>query len=878
MSVHQIIYTSCMRGINGINDGQQIFSYDSQFKDYNSDEIKNLFSYQPPALEPGVRMTEEIALTLPQSFAFRKFENGTCALVLNTYLGRDYMGSTGRFGNYLSHVVTADEKDITNYPCEFYDGSFLRNHMEFKEVNNPNTPDFLPVPVLEKGYTVDVDNVLEFISVGDRLETYKDMLYAMLAFSTKRRRIVICDEPGNIIMWIAALEYAIPLKMAMDINFTTYEFDPSLSASQICGVVNNGTKYTADSKRMHFVFDLYQNDCARFEKEDEFYDFIDIAFSLSFESMQDFHDFLTKGYTYEKADEELYSAYALYSLLSDGMGGITIQRMDAALGFALKYAKSSEGIRITKNLLSRREEILVTDKEIFLAVMQYIFSMKNVLYGMEQIISRNTIVDRILNEFLNSEITEDYFVTFYNDIDQLCKQNKFDLANELMQDKNREKLLAVIKNGICSWKIIFVIRVISAYVKGRHISISELTLDHFIGQTYYGIIRTVYSQNCRNGLFLVTCILKEFADDCVWLTDMTLNIEGMMRDLSDGEREIAELWKQYGKLMISNHSDHFSEAYNILECYKRHEQIYMLFGLQMQETVNITAAKRIFDEHISEYVQRDKDYASIYGQNILLIYYKKLGQYEKKQCRNAKTALLDLLVTCNMDTDFLDELLYDLLWDIPFGTLSEQDSQIIQSACAYIGRLKEGPGVGRLLLLTAGMGIKEIDSQNAVQERIRQIKNLTSDGCVDMRMLSERSARDYFAWFLPTVCRFCRRKNEINMIYELFIMSSVVEKEFFSECTKLYLRQSAWDKDYSGFMEFFDFANEHNSLQIREEIGKELCKLSKNRMSALDKAVRKAFPFNGQIIKFWEDVKSRSERMNPLFNSIASLLKKGRDN
>ena len=50
MSVHQIIYTSCMRGINGINDGQQIFSYDSQFKDYNSDEIKNLFSNQKPEL------------------------------------------------------------------------------------------------------------------------------------------------------------------------------------------------------------------------------------------------------------------------------------------------------------------------------------------------------------------------------------------------------------------------------------------------------------------------------------------------------------------------------------------------------------------------------------------------------------------------------------------------------------------------------------------------------------------------------------------------------------------------------------------------------------------------------------------------------------
>ena len=42
MSLHQIIYTSCMRGINGVNDGQQIFSYDLGFKDANNDDIKSL--------------------------------------------------------------------------------------------------------------------------------------------------------------------------------------------------------------------------------------------------------------------------------------------------------------------------------------------------------------------------------------------------------------------------------------------------------------------------------------------------------------------------------------------------------------------------------------------------------------------------------------------------------------------------------------------------------------------------------------------------------------------------------------------------------------------------------------------------------------------
>ena len=44
MSVHQIIYTSCMRGIDGVNDGQQVYSYDAGFQGAGSDEVKSLFT------------------------------------------------------------------------------------------------------------------------------------------------------------------------------------------------------------------------------------------------------------------------------------------------------------------------------------------------------------------------------------------------------------------------------------------------------------------------------------------------------------------------------------------------------------------------------------------------------------------------------------------------------------------------------------------------------------------------------------------------------------------------------------------------------------------------------------------------------------------
>ena len=346
MSLHQIIYTSCKRGINGVNDGQQVFSYDIGFTNYNSDEIKALFGYQLPSLAPGVIMTEELALTMPKSYVYRKLDDGRCALALNTYLGRDYMGSSGRFGNHLSHVVVFDESDIQNYPCEFYQGPLLRSSMTYEEVNNPEKPDYLPTPILEKGYKVDVDSVIEFLGIGNRLEIYKNMLCAMLAFSSQRKRVVICDDEQNIIMWIGALEYALPIRNVLEINFSTYDFNPSLSTSQICGVLSEGTRFNSDSVNHHFVFDIKKDIIPNFDKDPDFFDFIDTAMSLSYESLQDFHNFLSSGYHYYSADEEIYDAYRLYSMLSDEVISNSKEILDSALNFARKYANDGQESRI----------------------------------------------------------------------------------------------------------------------------------------------------------------------------------------------------------------------------------------------------------------------------------------------------------------------------------------------------------------------------------------------------------------------------------------------------------------------------------------------------------------------------------------------------
>ncbi len=480
MSLHQIIYTSCMRGIEGVNDGQQVFSFDASFRETERDEVKGLFSYQPPALPSGVAMTEELAAEMPRSFSYRRFDSGICALALNTYLGRDYMGSAGRFGNHLSHVIAFGEDDIDGYPCEFFGSESLRDHMEHGEVNNPDPPAFLPTPVLERGYAVTVENIIAFLSEENRLEIYKDMLCAMLSFEEEHRRVLICDRRENNVLWIAALEYALPRKTAMRIDFSTYTFDPSLSFARICGVEREGTRFNYEMARQNYTFDFFSNDYPQLEKDAEFFSFIDIAMSFSYESLQDFHRFLEAGYRYEKADAEIYDAYSLYSLLADGIGSMpSREKLIAALRFAAQHALPEERLRIMRQLI--QPDTLSAGRQSFLTVAGFITAGNSMLGASEKEAFRGLCVDKTLDIFLNDGLDEEAFLAFYREMEKVSGRCGFQIATELMKAENKEKLFAVMKSDIEPWKVAFIAHGLSSCVKEQRDPVENLLLYARIG-------------------------------------------------------------------------------------------------------------------------------------------------------------------------------------------------------------------------------------------------------------------------------------------------------------------------------------------------------------------------------------------------------------
>ena len=872
MSLHQIIYTSCMRGINGVNDGQQIFSYDSGFKDANNDDVKSLFSYTPPVLQPGVIMTEKIALTMPQSFTYRKISDRSCAIALNTYLGRDYMGSAGRFGNHLSHVIVMDDNDLTAYPCEYYGSSILRNRMEFEEVNNPNPPDFLPAPVLEKGFVVDVDSITEFLGVDSRLEIYKDMLFAMLAFEDQRKRVVICDEPENIVMWIAALEYALPLQNVIDINFSTYEYDPSLSVSQICGVVPDGTRFNYDSTRLHFVFDFVKNQFPEFEKDNDFFDFIDTAFSLSYDSLCDFHDFLTNGYTYKKADSDYYSGYALYSLLVDGIGQYLYQRISSSISFCEKYATKEELARVIEELITNSDQLLELESNSFLCICGFISSHINLASNNLKSQFKQIVINKVLSVFVSEDVSENEFSSFYNSVDSVAHNCGFSVSKELMLGDNRSDLFKVMQGDISNWKISFVVHVVSSYAKQTIKSVDELSFEAPIGQIYYGILKAVYSRNTQNGFFLVKEIIDEYSDNSTYSLNMSMNLEGMLLDVSDNN-QVASMWKYFCQTYVNKQRSKLETACSFFEEYKRYPQIYMLYSISLEDSSDVLSCQKTFKLFFNKYILCNKEYSKHFLIKTFDAYYDRLRDFDSNSSRDAKIELFDLILNYKINVSFADELVSDLMKEVPLEKPTRENVKLIKNAFNYTYNINHQRVSGKLLLILIGMVLEDVKSRRQLQEKINQIDTMSQGYQADLSRVSEKSALSYLDWILPIICDICQTSEEIESIYQFFSMPTKVEQYFFSECTKNYLKNSKDRKDYSILCEYLDFVFDNSSASIRKDVGKALCKLNKQKLAEIDEMVCEKHRSQKQVLKYWDEIKETAESTNSFFNDIGNSFK-----
>ena len=373
---------------------------------------------------------------------------------------------------------------------------------------------------------------------------------------------------------------------------------------------------------------------------------------------------------------------------------------------------------------------------------------------------------------------------------------------------------------------------------------------------------------------LVTCIMDEFADDCCYLVNMALNIEGVLLDMPDGQPETEKLWKYLGQKMISEQAENFQEAYSILSQYERYEQIFMLFALEIKAASDPDKSCEVFERHFREFVRGNRRYASYYGVKVLNLYYGKLCEFGTDITQKERLALFEILADGNIEVEFSDQIVNDLVKNIPLEHLSEENGKLVQQAFRYTNGFRKKPVEGKLLLLSIGLVLDSVNNTDRLRDKLSQLTTLTQNNKANLTGLSGKTAESYLEWTLPTVCRFSRKAKDIHVFYRVFNMTEDIAKIFFDNCTKIYLKRSKEEKDFRIFAEFFRFVYRDGSPQNREDLGKALCRLNKNKMEELDDTIRDIYYEDKKLIRCWDEVKEIAESTNPLLNNLSNLFRR----
>ena len=457
MSIHQIIYTSCAMGIEGGN-GQQIFSYDRNMTNDVLIIMRGMLSYNKP------RLDYNDINNVPQAFTYRRLTNGMCAVSLGTYLGQDYVGH--RQGNFIVHAVAGDESNFTSYPCEYYGGKTLMSEAP-NEVRHNKKPKLLDEPKLRSGKCVNYKNIEAFLRTDNRNAMFSEILTALLKFGSAQKRVLICDNATNTILWIAALHYTLPIEIALNVSFTSYEYSPDLSMSRVCGVILQGTAYNRNDANKHFTFDFINNLFPEgLLRSDEsavhFHDFMKNSLCNDRDSLNRFHEFIRTKLTYRTADEEYYNVYSLFRLFTEKLDNISLSILIDAVRAWEKYAIEDIRYEIVYRLLESCETILSAPEEYFNEAIDVIFanldSIPVAKASQIQGIFKTLIADRVI-AMLRSETNEQMFRVSYDKIFHQCHENRISLYKELKRDAYPEKLLAVLINSIdndIGWRILFI--------------------------------------------------------------------------------------------------------------------------------------------------------------------------------------------------------------------------------------------------------------------------------------------------------------------------------------------------------------------------------------------------------------------------------------
>ena len=892
MTVHQLIHTSCKKGIFDRYSGFQIYSFDKEYEPYlsknnsgyaeMSSEVAAISAYKDPY---GIFVTDmESAKEMPKAFSYRRISNGQC-VIAKTVFCRDFTSTHGKFGNRFKHHIIYDVTDASWYPAEMYDSDTLRESLTPEEAASDKKPDYLPVPTLQKGSMISAESISEFLN-GDaaRLEIFKKMLHALLNYHTDNKKIVICDDEENIIFWIAALEYAIPLRLAVDVSFTTYSYDPSVSPFMICGVyppkivdrIERGTAYdpkNTQQRNIYAVFDLKNNlqpdysDC----ELNSFYDFIEQQLqSDCCSAIEEFHNYFETNYPNEDLTEKISYIYCLYELYNKGISSIEYRTFKGVVEYLKSVGNDRKEILKVSDILLRDLDDFMNLEQAFLAdALKILYTAYPDLSDEQKHALDNYVADRTLNSLMNKEITENDFLTEYESLEKISDPH-VSIKSKLTENDGLQKIASSLSSDkFPLWKLKFINKIIFDKYQNADLALYQPG----------GIISNIYLtmlSSCEEPLLFAQEALSTYINASDKFLALLFTFAETL-DANDTDEYYTLAAGVIGKNCYSTRDLFFNE----LLTRKMYSQMYLLYIAFLDNKTDIESMKTLFNEQNELYLKKDAEYNNLYFNDIISDFTSRIDKVTDSSYDNLRKTLL--LISLKNNIQVSNEQIIKTAALIPLSDLSKDDAELVSCLRDYFQNPDTAMDSYVKLLFTGSIlhGAENLDAIVNTVNDLYPEKKITFDGT------APKCAAQFVLWTTCDIVKHCKSEDDIAKAFSLFNFSEPYEETAYAkEFAKCCINRSVKSRDNAVLINYLEYIAKSQSEAMRDAVRSALRNrdyISQSSLNTLGNTITSKYSDRKELQEYWKEINkstlafsssNRSGFLSEFFEMICSLFKK----
>ncbi len=871
MSLHQILH-SCRRcGLFGGGAGFGVVSADRNFP-YNNAFGESLCAYRAPELGDGVEMTERIISCLPVSYAYRCAKN-EYAITRSACLGRNPFGDGP---DHISHSVLFGDGDTDAYPCDLIGSPMFFTQPPKQMVDTDTGTAYLPEPAIVPAGGVSVNRVMKFLSSQGNFNVFKNMFTALLRKDELGKKIVICDEQENIVLWIAALNYALPRSFAKKISFSTYAYDPEAENVDICGVTAKGTAYgEAYAVNDKFiVFDIFDGviwtPSELTAAEEVLFAFLEDAFMHDYEKIRAFHYYLDNYTDLEKAAPDIAGAYLMYcasgAYSAEAFKNVSAEQFDLISGFSGKYGRYSGKLLLSESILRVSETVLGKGADYVEKLLVFIAGV----YKDASLVIKNGFralaFDSVPIMLYNKEATSASFSAYYKSVAGLTDFCGIDICKELVSNKkSRSALLLVIRCQHIEWKANFVLNLISEYVHKQNVGFENLTSGEPLGGFLADAAAERYA--CGSDGEASAAILSAYTDDVKRFCTVEETLESINTG-ADKAARLVNLNKAFSEIAANELVEKRSELFDFLSEAEKYDLMWDVFS-KMLNTFDMKKITPLFSEHYSGYFAVCPTYYEAYMCEAIETYYAIFKKKKPAEIGEAEQLLFDILTVNDLTTASSDEIVSGIVSGIKLSDHGKDTEAKIREAEKYVSEVQGKQIGGKLLCLSFGLTVKAIKNRKDYAAKREELAAITADERVNLTQFADDEAIPYLEWLLPVFTENAD-PDEIQTVYDMFSLSTAQSVKFTEEFCRELLSTGKNESDYTEFCKFLRFVFVRLGLEETQEVSYQVHKLNQKRLDRLKEDAKTAFADDYTLMeKFNNMIESTPKR-----RSIFDIFKK----